>query len=180
MARGALPAASLPPLSLSDGRASGVAVRAGAVRDVAPASVGRVVGRALSVGLVVGRDASVGLVVGLAVSLDRAEGRAPSDGAASPGLAPARPSVAGAASAPVLDVGRAEPVVAPPSLAGGVRSTAGVAAGVAPEGRRTAVRTVEPVGLSLYVGPSRKSGEGRRIVTPRRPPEAYTVRARPP
>ena len=180
MARGALPAASPPPLSLSAGRASGVAVRAGTARDVAPASVGRVVGRVLSVGLAVGRAVSGGLVVGRALSLDRAEGLAPTDGAVSPGLVLGRASVAGAASAPVLDVGRADPVAAPPSLAGGVRSTAGVAAGVAPAGRRTAVRTVEPVGLSLYVGPSRKSGEGRTIVTPRRPPEAYTVRARPP
>jgi hypothetical protein len=195
VARGVPRAASSSPLSWSDGRVSGAAVRAGALREVAPVSVGRPVGRALSVGRVVGRafsvgravgrTLSVGRVVGRAVSLGRAEGRAPSEGAVRPGRVvlgrvDVRPSLAGAASTPVRDVGRADPVAAPPSLAGGVRSTAGVAAGVAPEGRRTAVRTVEPVGLSLYVGPSRKSGEGRRIVTPRRPPEAYTTRVPPP
>jgi hypothetical protein len=181
VARGVPRAASPPPLSWSDGRVSGAAVRGGALREVAPVSVGR----AFSVGRVVGRALSVGLVLGRAVSLGRAEGRAPSEGAVRPGRVvlgrvDVRPSLAGAASTPVRDVGRADPVAAPPSLAGGVRSTAGVAAGVAPEGRRTAVRTVEPVGLSLYVGPSRKSGEGRRIVTPRRPPEAYTTRVPPP
>jgi hypothetical protein len=91
------------------------------------------------------------VVLGLELSVGRAValGRAPSVGVASPGRVLGRASPAEGAS-PGLEDGRAVPVVTWPSLAGGVRWTAGVAAGAElPAGRRTAVRTVEPPAFSL-------------------------------
>jgi hypothetical protein len=175
--RGVLPE-DAPLRARSDGRSWGAAVCGGVMRVAAPPAAGRVVGRASSAGRVVGRTPSEGLVVALSPSVGRVAGRASSVGlvvgrappvgvavgrapsvrrgvgrALSAGRADDRASPEGAAS-PDLELGCAVALPRSPAR-GGVRDTAGIAAGVAPEGRRTAVRAVEPRGFSLYSGPSR-------------------------
>jgi hypothetical protein len=103
----------------------------------------------------------LGVARGVLRPVTRSEGRAVLVGAA----AAPRP-VAGLAVA--VPVGR-RPVTGLAALPVAVR------VGVAAEspGLRCAVRTVEPLGDSLYPVPAR--GERRATETPRRPPEANTV-----
>jgi hypothetical protein len=116
----------------------------------------------------------------------------------------ARPELRGAATAPcpvlTRSEGRASGAAARTGVdAGGNRFTAGLddgrltaagsdaragavagAATAVVAGLRVAVRRVAPRGSSLYPLPPNAKGEGRTTATPRRPPAAYTVRARPP
>lgn len=103
----------------------------------------------------------------------RSEGRATSSGLRVEGAR--RPSTL---AAPEGRLGAAASV--PARLGADVAATAGDAGAADPLGLRTAVRTDVARGFSLNSGPVRIRGEGRVTTTPLRPPEAYTVRTRPP